>query len=56
MDKLRGDEIPTFTAYISQSRKCERCGADYDAHGSRLECPAWALEAKFMVIKESSKE
>jgi hypothetical protein len=50
--KLRGDEGPTFLSYISQQRTCMRCGADFTAHGPRLECPAWAIDAKLEAIKK----
>jgi hypothetical protein len=37
---------PTFLATDIKERTCQRCGADYVAHGPRLECPDWALTAR----------
>ena len=50
--KLRGDEVATFMVYISSARSCERCGADFTAHGPRLECPAWAIDQKLNLLEE----
>ena len=44
---------PTFFAMDVKERTCQRCGADYTAHGSRLECPGWAFARQ---LEEQQKE
>lgn len=45
---------PIFFAMQVEDDECLRCGANYVAHGPRLECPAWAIDKKLRKKEEDS--